>query len=144
MLVISYWSFNAEAGLPSGRNHIVHVDVFDARVGRPVPQAALEPFERVGVAFGGNLYAAVGHVFHPAEDPLACRGGLGEISEANALHTAANHVSPRDYHEYSGIRAGQPGSGDSVGMSMYSSYGRAANGRPTPARPSNVASVPQE
>ena len=99
MLVISGWSFNVEAGLPSSRNNFVHVDVFDARVGRPVPQAALEPFERVGVAFGGDLDTAVGHVFHPAEDPLAYRGGLCEISEANALYAAANHVSPRDYHE---------------------------------------------
>jgi len=51
---------------------------------------------------------------------------------------------PRDYHEYSGIRAGQPGAGDAVGMNMYNDYGRAANGSRTSARPSNMASVPQE
>src|SRR2546425_593466 len=99
MLVMSSSSFNVEAGLPSGRNHLVHVNAFDARVGRPVPQAALEPFDRLGVAFGGDFHAAVGHVFHPAEDSFAYRGGLGEISEADALHTPANHISPRDSHE---------------------------------------------
>ena len=51
---------------------------------------------------------------------------------------------PRDYHEYSAIRAGQPGAGDAVGMSMYSGYGKAANGRPISSRQTNMASVPQE
>jgi len=62
-----------------------------------------------------------------------------------ALASGCNSTPPpRDYHEYSGIRAGQPGAGDAVGMNMYNDYGRAANGRPTSARPSNMASVPQE
>jgi hypothetical protein len=51
---------------------------------------------------------------------------------------------PRDYHEYSSIHAGQPGSGDAIGMSMYSNYGKVANGRPMTPRQSDVASVPQE
>jgi len=51
---------------------------------------------------------------------------------------------PRDYHEYSGIRAGQPGAGDAVGMSMYTGYGKAANGRPMSSRQSDVASTGQE
>jgi hypothetical protein len=65
----------------------------------------------------------------------------GLIAVANGCNSTP---PPRDYHEYSGIHAGQPGSGDAIGMSMYSTYGRAANGRPTPARPSNLATVPQE
>ena len=51
---------------------------------------------------------------------------------------------PRDYHEYSGIHAGQPGAGDAVGMSMYNDYGKAANGRPMSSRPSGMASTGQE
>ena len=57
----------------------------------------------------------------------------------------SNSTPPaRDYHEYSGIHAGQPGAGDAVGMSMYNDYGKAANGRPMRSRPSGMASTGQE
>ena len=67
------------------------------------------------------------------------------LSGVMALANGCSTTPPaRDYHEYSNIHAGQPGAGDAVGMNMYNDYGRAANGRPTHARPSNVATVPQE
>jgi len=67
------------------------------------------------------------------------------LTGITVLSTGCNSTPPpRDYHEYSSIRAGQPGSGDAVGMGMYNNYSRAANGRPMTSRQSDVASVPQE
>jgi hypothetical protein len=62
-----------------------------------------------------------------------------------AVGTGCSTTPPaRDYHEYSAIRAGQPGAGDAVGMSMYNDYGKAANGRPIRTRPTGMASTGQE
>jgi hypothetical protein len=61
-----------------------------------------------------------------------------------AVGCSNNTPAARDYHEYNGIHAGQPGAGDAVGMSMYGGYGKAANGRPMSSRPSGMASTGQE
>ena len=66
-----------------------------------------------------------------------------------ALASGCNSTPPpRDYHEYSDIRAGQRGSGDAIGNGVYArtsaAYGRAANPRQTPPRQSDVAEVPQD
>ena len=61
-------------------------------------KAAFEPLQRLGLTFGEDLDAAVGRVPHPAENSFAPGGGFGEVSEADALHAAANYVSPRDDH----------------------------------------------
>ncbi|HEV8379611.1 MAG TPA: hypothetical protein VGP99_12230, partial [Tepidisphaeraceae bacterium] len=66
-----------------------------------------------------------------------------------ALASGCNSTPPpRDYHEYSDIRAGQRGMGDAVGTSMASQdsmgYRRVANPRYTPPRQNDVAGVSQD
>ena len=51
------------------RHGVVDLHVLDARARRSVADRALEPFDRLGLAFGGRLDAAVGQVAHPAVQP---------------------------------------------------------------------------
>ena len=82
---------------PSARV-VLDLDALDARAGRPVPHVALEPLERLRVAFGGDLDAAVRQIPDPAVQPLAGGGRLGEEAEADALHAPADQISPRAEH----------------------------------------------
>jgi hypothetical protein len=56
----------------------------------------------------------------------------------------------RDYHEYSGLHAGQGGSGDTVGTAMFAhdsaTYPKSANPRMTPPAPkhNDVAELPED
>ncbi|HEV8291737.1 MAG TPA: hypothetical protein VGP94_07420, partial [Tepidisphaeraceae bacterium] len=69
----------------------------------------------------------------------------GVIAIANGCNSTP---PPRDYHEYSSIRAGQMGVGDSLGSSLAAQdstdYPKAANPRSARPRQSNLATVPQE
>ncbi len=76
----------------------IDLDVLDACAGRPVPNVALEPFDRFGVAFGHDLHAAVGEIPHPAVQAFAARCVFGEKPEADALNAPADRVASRDAH----------------------------------------------
>ena len=54
----------------------------------------LESFERLGVAFGRDLDAAVRQISHPAMQPLAGGGFLGKETKPDALNTSADDVAP--------------------------------------------------
>ena len=75
--------------LPSG-DGVLDLELFDARARRSVAQRALEPLDRLGLAFGRRLDASVGQVAHPPVQAFARRRRLCEIAEADALDAAAD------------------------------------------------------
>ena len=72
----------------------------------------------------------------------------GVIALANGCSSST--PPPRDYHEYSDLRAGQRGSGDNIGTAMFAhdntAYPKAANPRLTPPAPrhNDVAELPED
>src|SRR5690348_16564465 len=89
---------DGEAGRVAARRDVINLDLLDACARRPVPNVALEPVDRFGIAFGHDLDAAVGEVPHPAVQAFAARGVFGEEPEADALHASGDRVAPRDAH----------------------------------------------
>ena len=77
---------------------MIDLDMLDARGRRPVAERALESLDRLGLAFGLRLDAAVGQIADPAVQPLMRRGGFGEPAEADALHAACDQISTSDAH----------------------------------------------
>ena len=59
-----------------------------------MPDVTLESLERLGVAFGRDLDAAVGQISHPAMQPFASRRFLGKETKPDALNTSADDVAP--------------------------------------------------
>src|ERR1700733_3145562 len=83
---------DAEAGLSVPGQLLVHLYVAHPRAWRSVPDMALEPLDRVGLALGRNFHPAIGQVSHPAVQAFTRRRRFGEIAEADALDAAANHI----------------------------------------------------
>src|SRR5436189_227827 len=90
---------DAEAGGSVFRKLFVHLHVAHACAAGSVADVALEPLDCIRLAFGRNLHAAIGQVPHPAVDPFTRRLGFREIAEADALHAAADHISPGEAHK---------------------------------------------
>lgn len=91
-------SIDDEAGLVCQRFGLFNHHVLDTRAGRSLPKGPLEPFERIGVASGDHLDAAIREVAGRSDEPFT-PGGIGrEVAEANTLHAPAHQVSPRSAH----------------------------------------------
>ncbi len=68
----------------------------DTRARRTVPNRALESFDRIGVAFGGDLDAAIRQVAHPAGHRFALGRPDSEEAEADPLHASGDEIAARD------------------------------------------------
>ena len=90
---------------PDG-DEFVDGDIVDAGVRRPAPQRGFEPGQRVGVAFGFDLDAAVGQIADVSVQAFAAPGVEREEAVADALHAARDHIAPRRPHRR--IVAGRP------------------------------------
>ncbi|HEY2905043.1 MAG TPA: hypothetical protein VGJ29_04025 [Vicinamibacterales bacterium] len=77
---------------------MINLDLLDASAGRPVPNVALEPLDRFGIAFGHDLDAAVGQILNPAVQAFAARLVFSEEPEADALNASGDRVTSRDAH----------------------------------------------
>src|SRR5687768_11227081 len=81
-----------------GRLGVVDGHRGDARPAGTLPQRALHACHRFVVAFHHRLDAPVGQVAYPPRDALAVGDVLREIAEPDALHAAADKVSPSHTH----------------------------------------------
>ena len=70
--------------------------MLDARRRGPVPDVTFESFERVGVALGRDLDAAVGEIPHPAVQPFVSGRFLGKETKPDALNTSTDDVASRE------------------------------------------------
>jgi len=76
---------------------------------------------------------------------IALASGCSSDNSSNA----SSAERPPDYSQYSGLKAGQRGAGDTVGTSMVAhdaTYPKAANPRLTPPTPrhNDVAELPED
>src|SRR5262245_40225094 len=77
---------------------MVDIHLLDAGAGRAMADRVLEPRDRVRVAFGQRLDAAVRQIADPAVQSFALRHRLREKSEADALDAAVHEISSGDPH----------------------------------------------
>ena len=85
-------------------NGVIDVDRHDARTRRSMPEGKLEPFEALGIPFRLDLHPSVREVADPTVHTFAARGRFGKISEADALHPSADHISSRDSGQSQWVR----------------------------------------
>ena len=81
-------SRHAKPGEAARRLELWRLDFVDAGAGRPAPHRHFESLQRIGVAFGDDLDAAVMLVADVALNALALRGILDEKPEPDALDPA--------------------------------------------------------
>jgi hypothetical protein len=91
-------SRHPKPGKAARRLNLDRVDIVDASAGRPSPYGHLEPLQRLHVALGDDLDAAVVLVAHVPLNAFALRGVLYEESEPDALHAAFHDVPPPHEH----------------------------------------------
>jgi len=89
---------NRETRIAAVRNQPLDLDVVDTGAGWPPPDASLESIDRPGLPLDRDLDAAIWSVADPAANRLAFRQILGKVPEADALHSAAEDVPPRNQH----------------------------------------------
>jgi len=77
---------------------MVDIHVFDTSARRAVTDRMLESRDRVRLAFGQRLDAAIRQIADPAVQSFALRHRLGEKTEADALDAAAHEISSGDPH----------------------------------------------
>ena len=85
-------------------NGVIDVDRHDARARRPMPKGKLKSFDALGIPFRLGLHASVGEVADPTVHTFAARGRFSKISEADALHPSADHISSRDSGQSQWVR----------------------------------------
>ena len=88
---------DCKPGFPR-RQPVGDFDVLYARGRWAVPDLTLEPLERLPLAFGGNLHAAVGQITDKAVQAFARGRRLREKPIANAMDPAADQVQSRGDH----------------------------------------------
>jgi hypothetical protein len=80
------------------RGALGHVNSFDARSRRTVPDVMLEAFKRFRLTFGLDFDSPVGDVADPAIHSLTNGRGLCEEPEPDPLDAAADEVPSREAH----------------------------------------------
>jgi hypothetical protein len=77
----------------------VHEHVVHARTNRTLPKAAFEAHDRVGIALGHDLHAAIVQVAYVTGDAFPRGGAVREIPESHALHPTGHDKASSDEHE---------------------------------------------
>ena len=91
-------SSDVETQIAVSRVGLGHINSFDARSRRTVPDLTLETFERLCLTLGLDLDSPVGDVADPAVHSLMNGRGLREEPEPDSLDAAADEVPSREEH----------------------------------------------
>jgi hypothetical protein len=101
----------AKSGETARRRELERVDFVNASAGRPPAHRHLEPLQRIGIAFGEHLDAAVVLVANVTLNALALRCILDEEPEPNALDPAPyDEATPNEHGKLYGTKKGRSNS----------------------------------